>query len=301
MYIIYKSRGGRRPSTVSAPIGQSNIWQETLARADDLRKLKQDREALQQKIEKWRGEQEGVRDRVQQHRRDLTEAPQQLQEVKEEITKRTRFEVKIGEIRDTIASFERECREMPALQNDLKVRVGELLESKMTINEKTLKAVHKLIAATRELDLIPIADQGIQNQLSELPDRLDEEKAKYAELEPKILDLNQQLKAKIALIKRKKEEAERACALTAENKEMMAELPDDLDVLKAELARLKTSYTALSHIDPTIAARFPEVEQKKAETQEKLDELQAIVEENEGTLMRKFNEWREMLTADGEN
>jgi chromosome segregation ATPase len=209
--------------------------------------------------------------------------------------------VKIGEIRDKIASFERECREMPALQNDLKVRVGELLESKMTINEKTLKAIHKFIAAIRELDRISIADQGIQNQHSELQDRLDAEKATYAELEQKILDLNQQLKAKDALIKRKKEEAERACALTAENKEMMAELPGDLDVLKAELARLKLSDTALSHIDPTIAARFQEAEQKKAETQEKLDERQAIVEENEGTLMRKFNEWREMLTADGEN
>jgi hypothetical protein len=52
MYIIYESRGGGRPSTVSAPIGQSNIWQETLARADDRTNLEQDREALQQKIEK---------------------------------------------------------------------------------------------------------------------------------------------------------------------------------------------------------------------------------------------------------
>jgi hypothetical protein len=33
----------------------------------------------------------------------------------------------------------------------------------------------------------------------------------------------------------------------------MAELPGDLEVLRAELARYKSRYAALSHIDPTIA------------------------------------------------
>jgi chromosome segregation ATPase len=298
MYIIYKARDGGRPMTVSSPIAQSNIWRETVARAGDLTELQTKRQSLQQKFEHWRSEQEAVRERAQQHRRDLVEATQQLQEVKDEIAKRSRFDEKLGQIKEKIATFERECKGMPARQTELKVRVGELLEMKMQINEKMLKALRTLVLATKELDRITVADQAVQNQLSELQERLDEEKAKYAELEQRILDLNQQVKTKDAMIKKRKEEAEKICPLTTENKDMMAELSGDLEVLKAELARYESRYAALSHIDPTIAARFQEAESKRTETQERMNELEISIDENQSILTRKFENWRNMLAGD---
>jgi chromosome segregation ATPase len=298
MYIIYKRRSGGRPITVSAPVGTSSIWREAFARADDLTELRERQTALQQKLEHYRSEQEAVRDRAQQHRRDLIEATQQLQEVKEEISKRSRLEEKIAQIREKITEYERECRNVPAKQTELKTRLAELIEAKIQINENTLKALHKVVHATKELDCITVKDNAIENQLSELQERLDQQKAEYAELEQKILDLNNELKSKDASIKKKKEEAEKICPLTDENKEMMAELPGDLEVLKAELARHQTRLASLAHIDPTIAARFREIQQKRDDTQAKVSEVQASIEEKQTVLMQRFAQWKDGLVVE---
>jgi chromosome segregation ATPase len=178
------------------------------------------------------------------------------------------------------------------------VWVGQLVEMKIQISEQMFRGLQKLIKVTQDVDRITVKDQAEQNELIELQERLDEEKAKYQELEQHIIDLNSLLKQKDAMIKKRKDEAVAACPLTPENMQMMAELPGDLEVLRSELARFQGRLASLSHIDPTIAARFLEAEQKRNNTQEELNKLQVVVEEGEAELARRFTAWRDMLAVD---
>jgi chromosome segregation ATPase len=85
-----------------------------------------------------------------------------------------------------------------------------------------------------------------------------------------------------------------------ENTKMMAELPGDLEVLRSELARFRERLASLSHIDPTIAARFREAKQRRDDMQEELNKLQVVVEEADTELARRFTNWRDMLAVDVE-
>jgi uncharacterized coiled-coil DUF342 family protein len=90
---------------------------------------------------------------------------------------------KIGQMRDKITELEKECCSLPKWQSELKVRVGQLVEMKIQISEQMFRGLQKVIKVTQELDRITVEDQAVQNELIELREHLDDEKAKYQELE----------------------------------------------------------------------------------------------------------------------
>jgi predicted nucleic acid-binding Zn-ribbon protein len=299
-YIIYKSRGGGRPTLASSAIGPSSIWRDFASQEEDVKSIVAKRDKTQDKLQALQGQQAVLKDRVKSHKAALADATQRLQDVKDRIAKRSSIEQKLAQIKEKIRDLEKECQSTPRKQKDLKARIGELVEMKMQIEEKRVTAIKRIIPILKEMDRISREDHVMEARIAELQEKLDEERAKYANLERKILDLNNEKQAKEQTIRKCKAEAEQICPLTDENKEMMAALPSDLEVLKSDLARLRARHASLSHIDPTIAARFREAEQKRTDTQARLEELQRSIEAAEAELAKRFNAWRQMLGGEVE-
>jgi chromosome segregation ATPase len=159
-------------------------------------------------------------------------------------------------------------------------------------------ALRRAGAATREHDRTTAEDSAAQADLLELTERIEEERGKHAGLEQRIRELDGLRGQQEALVKRVREEAERACPLTPEAKAMMAELPGDLEALRSELVRLKARHALLVLIDPTIGERFAEAERNRDETQAKISAAQAAVEAAAADLGHRFVSWRVLIGAD---
>jgi chromosome segregation ATPase len=172
--------------------------------------------------------------------------------------------------------------------------VKQLLVLKIKICEQLGKALRNLEEVTITLDKLTLNDRAVALRLAEIKALLEEEHAKHQALEHKIFELHKESKRRKEIEERRKKEAEDKCPMP-DNRALKEEIAKGVAALRADLARLKSRFASLSHIDPAVAHRFQEAEERKADAQKKLEDLEGRIEQTEAELHDRLDKWRGIL------
>ncbi|KAH0792271.1 structural maintenance of chromosomes protein 5 [Histomonas meleagridis] len=297
-YIMYKSRQGNTYTIISTPIRQSNIWRSIVNQKDNEKNLIEEKEKIELKIKKIKKELNDINLHSRNIKDELSEVTRQIQEIKDKIQNNLTLRNKLDQIKLKIKQLKKEIDKDPQLLEEYQNKLQIYIKNKAKICKELGNKLQQIINDTKELDKALFNEQKINSRLMELQEQLEEENQKYAEQERLILELNNKKEELEREQKKRQNEAKEKCELTPENKEMMATLPGDLDILKSELANYKARYAAIAHIDPTIAQRFAQAENKRNETKAKLEELQKKSEDNLIELDKRFTNWKQVVSND---
>lgn len=298
-YIIKRSRYSNNKSILSIPVRPSNIWRETIAQGEDVKLLQGKVESIQQKIRNLEQESMQYKRVLEEKRKEINDVSKRIQDISNRLRTTVEKENKLKQINEKLNELKNERKQIPAKKQEKLKVVQEFTKAKSDLTIKLGEQVIQIVKAQKELDKSYFTERQLSNQISELEDRYNEEKEKYDAQQQRIKDLDELRKQKQALVEKKKREAQEICPLNdEENKAMVQDLPDDLEVLRSELGRYQSRYASIRHIDPTIAQRYSDAEKKKGETEAKLREMTETIEQMTREYDRKFAEWKQMLSND---